>query len=152
MQKTERLQLNLIEGSDSVDWGPLNENAQLLEAETTAMREQLSALSADLGAGGKNCRIAVGSYVGTGTYGPDKPSRLTFDFCPAFVLIRTNVAFYSSVFMRGSAEGSICWNQSNSVNLIWGDDSVSWYNDTAAEYQNNATGYTFYYVAIGYPK
>ena len=152
MQKTERLKLNLIEGSDSVDWAPLNENARLLEAETTAMREHLSALSADLGTGSKNCRIAVGSYVGTGTFGPDNPSRLTFDFCPAFVLIHTNVAFYDAVYLRGSSEGSICWNQSNSVKLTWGDDFVSWYHDTAAEYQNNANGYTFYYMAIGYPK
>lgn len=150
MQQTEYLKLNLIEGSDSVDWAPLNENAKLLEAEAAALGTELKALTTALGSGGKTCRIAVGSYTGTGVSGADNPNTLTFDFCPALVILRTPGVYYNGVFIRGSSLGTNCWNQYDQVNLTWGDDYVSWYSTVGPEVQNNASGYTFYYVAIGY--
>ena len=37
--------------------------------------------------GGGNVRIATGSYTGTGTYGVDNPTTITFPFTPLIVLL-----------------------------------------------------------------
>ena len=49
--------------------------------------ESVSALARDVGTGGKNCRVALGSYTGTGKYGSANPNTLTFPIKPVLVVI-----------------------------------------------------------------
>lgn len=146
MQQTEKLKLNLIEGGDTVSPEPINENMELLEAAVTAAAD----MAAQVGSGGKTCRIAWGSYAGTGKYGADNPNRLTFDFCPVLVMIRAVGPKYTATFVRDCSGGSNAWDSGVAVQVTWSDNGVSWYSATTPEYQSNASGYTWHYVALGY--
>lgn len=116
-------------------------------------------------------KIASGSYTGTGTYGKDNPTSLTFDFVPKFVFM-TGYQKSSSVmpffydansksiygidvamlttsykaglgFRYGSSSGSMYSKKSDDGKTIY------WYETTGAAYQTNTSGYTYYWVAIG---
>ena len=148
MQKTDRLKLNLIEGSDNVDWAPLNENAQVLEAETGALREELTALDSLVSSGGRLCRIAAGTYQGTGTYGEQHKNTLSFDFVPAMVQVYTADSAYSFLtLLRGCGQGRY---MDNSCSVTWGDRQVSWHSTSNAGNQLNYSGTTYHYVAFGF--
>jgi hypothetical protein len=47
MKQTSTLKLNLIEGTDQVDWVPLNDNMEKLETETTAIRTSLNSSTSE---------------------------------------------------------------------------------------------------------
>lgn len=124
-------------------------------------------------------QIETGSYIGTGTYGDSSPNRLTFEFMPKFVQIRTDDMYGAYVFTdmtlvrgvkttvasrwyhvydmddamltMGSGSGS------NSVknNVTWGNTFVEFYalsssvSGTRDWFQMNASGRTYHYIAIG---
>ena len=46
----------------------------------------------EVGSGMGGVKIASGSYVGTGTYGVNNPTRITFDFTPKFVCVHAGGA------------------------------------------------------------
>ena len=99
-----------------------------------------------LGKLGDKVRIATGSYVGTGTFGPQNPNTLTFEedvFCvliankyTAAILIYPGLGFMSSRNFE-----SVTWTSQK---------SVSWYANsvTSASYQMNASGSTYQYYAF----
>ena len=112
------------------------------------LSENLEQLSGLVGTGGKTCRIAYGTYTGTGAYGT--PKVFTFDFKPLalFVGRMTNEQTYTGFFcvVRGMAIST--FNFSQCGNLTWTDNSVSIYSSSSAENQwNGALKYC--YVAIG---
>ena len=120
-------------------------------------------------------RVQTGSYVGTGTYGPDNPCSLTFDFIPSFLFIQ-----YSSNYClpeedkRRASNGLLygilltkditsyhywVYNGGNSysseiASITWGT-TISWYikvpgaGTVSPIDQFNATNGTYSYVAIG---
>lgn len=124
-------------------------------------------------------QIETGHYIGTGTYGESSPNRLTFEFMPKFVQIRTDDMYGAYVFTdmtlvrgvkttvasrwyhvydmddamltMGSGSGS------NSVknNVTWGNTFVEFYalsssvSGTRDWFQMNASGRTYHYIAIG---
>lgn len=93
-------------------------------------------------------KIAVGSYVGTGTYGKDNPCSLTFDFSPQILFllgdhIFTSVTGCPHLPFRASTDYWIMF-------FTWAGKTVKWYSDgRAAEYQNNRGGEIQWYAAIG---
>lgn len=150
MQQTETYKLNLIEGSDDFSPQPLNENMEAIEG-------VLAALEAG------QPRIVIGSYPGTGDYGSDNPTSLTFDFKPAAVFIANPCNSGSvTVFIQGSPAA---WMSGGSAGgfypqtVAWEGNSVSWHNrntfwGTVDTYfdggcQLNGKNYTYHYVAIG---
>lgn len=76
MKQTSHFQLNQYEASDRILHGDFNSDNQKIDAALAA-------------AG--NCRVAAGSYTGTGTYGQNNPCSLTFDFKPLLVFLDTGV-------------------------------------------------------------
>ncbi len=108
------------------------------KAEQTA----LSALSAAVSRKG-NCRIATGSYTGTGTCGELNPKKLTFDGRP--LLVAVGGRSISVIMVRGSSEGNA--DNSNPPTVTWGDNSVSWYGDSEG-YHLNISGVTYHYIAF----
>lgn len=105
-------------------------------------------------------RIATGSYVGTGTKGPNNKNSLTFSFNPKFVAIwedgtvvanlyvfTVEKSTYSVVRSSGSLEPTHCTFDGKT--LLWwtGSDSGSTSGD--ALLQANGSGITYDYVAFG---
>ena len=91
-------------------------------------------------------RIQTGSYVGTGTYGPDNPCSLTFGFEPKFVFVfGKNATLSFNEFAMGHGGytyGSLDGN------------TATWYINGAGsglnkpELQLNENGVTYGWVAI----
>ena len=77
MQQTSKYQFNLVDATDDFSPDPLNQNAEKTETLIAGVESDLAALTTAVGEGGHNCRIAFGSYQGTGTYGAGSPNSLT---------------------------------------------------------------------------
>ena len=146
MHYTQHYQLPRWETTDRILMDDFNDMTQKLDAGLAA---------AALG----NCRIFAGSYVGTGTYGPSHPNRLTFDFSPQVIFLGTNlVDDYNSVpeyyiLFRG-VNHFVARNTSSKNTVEWSGDTVTWYfdstNDSEGEVkQLNESGKTYQYLAIG---
>ena len=129
-----------------------------LNAEIAARGEAVAALSKNLGAAGHNCRIAWGSYTGTGTTGETSPNTLQFDFCPVLVLIgdtkATSAPRNPTVFLRDRIK--VCADPVGGNGLLvvtWSDNALSWYyRSDNAYYQLNGSGELYRYAVIGYDK
>lgn len=164
MQQTNKYQLNLIESGDTFSPDPLNENMEkveaALEAVDTALDEKVAEAMSAMGTGGHNARIAFGSYTGNGNYGSSKPNSLTFDFHPVMVFIANNNAGSSDsegiFFTRSSKQSSYIANVGGNCIATWSDYGLSWYGSSSStsgytvKFQQNVSGVTYSYVAIGY--
>lgn len=162
MKRTTNYSLPTWEKSDFIKMDDFNDltkktdSALKTNADAVAAKAEASTVTAiaqALGTGGQNCRIAWGSYTGSGKYGSANPNTLNFDFKPMIVVIASDGygALGSSRFIRPLTYGT---DQSNNVQKVtWGEKSFSWYypNTTNGSlWQNNTNGYTYYYVAVGY--
>ena len=150
MQQTSKYQFNLVEGSDDFSPAPLNQNMEKVEEELAGHAQKLAGLAANVGTGGKTARIAWGTYTGTGAFGVGSPNSLSFDFTPAVILIRTPGVRYTTVLVRGCTTSHGCINDSYEIQVSWTDAGVSWYSPDASNTQNNSSGSTYYYTAMGY--
>lgn len=107
--------------------------------------------------GGGNTRIAYGSYNGTGQFGESHKNSLSFDFTPVAVFVgapgnTSDTAFPGALF-RGMNQGHSDYSYSEGwdtqLHLTWQARGVSWYSTSDQYHQMNASGYTYYYVALG---
>lgn len=155
MQQTTKYQFKLIEGTDDFSPTPLNDNMEAVESQLSALETSLAGLADNLGTAGHNCRIATGSYVGTGPVGEDHPTSLTFPFEPVWVLIAndTGNSFSQSLLMRPLTVATSTHNSSR-MTVTWSGKTVSWYVQSGQINeglgQNNCQGYTYQYIALGY--
>ena len=162
MTKTEHYQLNQWDAADPVRREDFNaDNAAVdaaLNAIQSAAEEELASLTAELGNGGKNCRITWGSYTGSGKYGSGNPNVLTFDFTPVVVWVGSvsgaRYVGWPSTFLRGCTLSCAEYG-SGELTVQWTDKGLSWYTtannaDFPGYYQNNIGGWVYYYYAIGY--
>ena len=106
-----------------------------------------------------NCRIATGSYAGTGEYGKAHPNTIQLPFPAQMILLDVS----ASKHYNGIPEYYILFRQApsfipdetlNGSNMLtWNDSSVSWYytdsHPDGALYQFNKTGQTYHYTVIG---
>ena len=128
------------------------------KADGAATSAALAALTKNLGAAGHNCRIAFGSYTGTGTYGSANPNTLQFDFYPVLVFIGDMDATSSprnpTVFLRDRIK--VCAGPAAGNGLLvatWSDNALSWYCRSDNDYyQLNGSGKLYRYAVIGYDK
>lgn len=120
-------------------------------------------------------KIETGSYTGTGTYGTDNPNSLTLGFAPKWVLVyqrvnqsnnvpnnllNTNGKPYIQCEYLGTQFGvSSAYYQGIKISggSVSGDDqaiksedgkTISW-RSTSADFQANALGYRYDYIAFG---
>lgn len=106
-----------------------------------------------------NCRIAFGSYVGTGTYGSSNPVALDFagtlgcapklvyvtEVCtnmynPCYLLLLNGVRYQKP---QDSVSSSNYWTQ-----ITWSGTGLSWVNSAGANYNLNSNGITYLYIAL----
>lgn len=107
--------------------------------------------------------MAVGSYVGTGSYGSSAPNELVFDFTPRLVILtgtkREPVDVETPVYWMLQHPDTVMRMHANTQSgVTWGENSVSWWSENIAysggtEYpgdaQLNESGVTYYYIAFG---
>lgn len=107
-------------------------------------------------------KIAIGSYVGTGTYYSNNPNSLTFDFEPKVVIVVAdglNGLCAGFLIVRGQTYSNGIGSFSSSsvgldLHITWSGNTVSWYSTNTfdagkANAQMNTSGTTFRYVALG---
>ena len=152
MTDTPNLGLHTWAAQDPVDVTEINENFTQLDTECTDLAQSLSALTAEVGSGGHNCRIATGTYVGNGKYGSTEKNSLQFNFVPALVMIRAQSQNEPSpcILMRGATHGTAYGLTTHEVSAAWSAKGVSWYSTEGAYYQANQNGVTFVYLVFGY--
>ena len=154
MQQTSKYQFNLVDATDDFSPDPLNQNAEKTETLIAGVESDLAALTTAVGEGGHNCRIAFGSYQGTGTYGAGSPNSLTFDFCPVAVCVgssqRASFSGWPTVFLRPCPVSPPDVSGGSTMAVSWSNHGISWYTTVHSDSQNNSAGYTYYYVAVGY--
>ena len=155
-EKSDPIQMkDFNDAFGSID-SALASHADALASKASA--SALEALAQNLGAHGRNARIAFGSYTGTGAYGSANPNTLQFDFKPALVFIA--IANWDggihnpSLLMRPRTTGSSrpTADSYSQLTVTWGDRSVAWYMNgkESPYYQLNVGGQLYYYTAIGY--
>lgn len=98
-------------------------------------------------------QIEMGSYTGTGTYGSSNPNSLTFSFSPKILYLLSDVDQYllfTFLIATATHAASRIYNGSAyTLYVTWSENAVSWYGKTSGSEQFNASGNTYYYVAIG---
>ena len=145
--KADQIKMDDFNGAFANIDAALKANADA--AAGAASAAAVTALALDVGAGGKNCRVAFGSYTGTGKYGSANPNTLTFPIKPVLVVITSPDSVARHVRpVASSASGG-----GGAVKLTWGERSLSWYtvDTTNPEIrQDNNAGVTYQYMAFGY--
>ena len=106
-------------------------------------------------------KIATGSYVGTGTYGENNPSTLSFSFNPKFVWIYRDAGGGGNIawaigWLSKVAGGSYNPGGSNfqgyygsKLTISDWTETISWYSTSEAQAQFNSSNITYHYFAIG---
>lgn len=96
----------------------------------------------------------VGTYVGTGTFGPSNPTSITTTSVPKFICITNTAKPYVRAILPYGGYGFIFnVNTATSIaisayglNTTWSSTGVSWYNTANAQLQLNESGVTYRYV------
>lgn len=122
-----------------------------------------------LGKLGNKARVQVVSYVGTGTYGSSNPCSLAFDFAPKVVMFLRGYKESSTQFnyLYGSYGSDslviisadlsnifAVYNGFGRYNSAYAKKDLSgrtitWYSNENSDSQANASGVTYYFLAIG---
>jgi len=136
---TEHYGLNQWELSDSVVMADFNEDNRKIDAALAA-----------------GTKIQTGTYTGTGEFGPEHPTSLTFDFEPRLLIVRP----YDLNMWELSAGNLLLWvsgvgedtidNRDTTRHFTLNGNTLSWYVDgvyASSAWQMSAG--TYYYVAIG---
>ena len=127
---------------------------QVLRTEFNADNRKIDEAVALLG----NCRIAQGSYVGTGGAGANYPCQLNFDFKPMIVFMNTNDHYPEAehlLWSRPGIEFTYPMNSSVMYHLTWGNRSIQWHAtaglgvDTTPAQQLNKEGVEYHYTVLG---
>ena len=93
-----------------------------------------------------NCRIVTGSYTGTGESGEGYPNTITFEGKPLLVFIVGDRSCYA---MRGCDTADVCYGSAgNTLNLTWGENTLSWYSTNNYYTQLNISGKVYRYIAL----
>lgn len=105
--------------------------------------------------------IETGSYVGTGTNGPNNPTTLTFNSNVKLVLVGTDGGYWWNLFLidildeeyKGNAYSLLNGESGDNLFAKYSQGTLSWYyNNSSSGYasqQCNHAGNTYHYVAIG---
>ena len=133
MATTQNLHLPQFDGSDRIHHEDFNAAFETLDAAVAA-------------AG--NCRIATGTYIGSGAFGSSGKTTLTFSKKPLAVFIGGGSNF--GIMVR-SGQSGLCYEHNNSrgqLIVTWGDNSVQWYATGNPGLQLNQSGTTYSYLAV----
>ena len=130
MKRTANYDLPTWEQDDAIRMKDFNDLTGKLDAAlksgadaNASASAALTALLADVGSGGHNCRAITGSYVGTGTYGQANKITIKTPFKPLLLFITNpgeSTNLHLLVWLRGMAAGDNGYN-GRTVVLEWGN-------------------------------
>ena len=132
------------------------------KADGAATSAALTNLAKNLGTAGHNCRIAVGSYTGTGEFGAANPTVIQCDFYPVLVMIyktEADLFYHPAPLTLLRPRDKVRPDNANDrvsvgtyVTVDWADSSVSFYHETTVDFQDNVAQAAYCYVILGYDK
>lgn len=98
--------------------------------------------------------LYTGHYTGTGKYGQNSPTSITFPFKPIILIgpISLNVAGRAINIvepMKTSYEQHYWFPYQEYLKISADGKTISWYNTSSARDQFNDSGYIYYFAAIG---
>ncbi|WP_298032950.1 hypothetical protein [uncultured Dysosmobacter sp.] len=152
MKQTENYQLTQWEKSDRIQMEDFNRDNAALDAALTAQAAELAAVQAALTKCG-NCRVAVTTYTGTGTYGGDTPTTVPFPAKPlafmivgplALLLARGSDTTAFTAYKNPTQSGSIV----SDAKLTWTENTVSFSNSVHERYQMNEKDAVYWVLAL----
>lgn len=90
-----------------------------------------------------NCKIVMGNYTGTGTYGYGAQNTLFFDSKPLTIFIASDYQFFA---INGTtiAMAYVDSQQNALERLTWGETTFTWCNTESAFKQLNTSGQTYF--------
>lgn len=149
--QTANYQLSQWESTDRILMDDFNSDNSKIDAQMKANTDAIAEIQKAYG----NCKVSVGTYVGSGTYGSSNQNKLTFSGKPMLVVIRektrsiSNNSDYTLILLREAlwalgAEENYYYEQT----VTWGDNYVSWYSGQAATGQFNTSSKIFCYAAL----
>ena len=107
---------------------------------------------------GGRAKVIRGSYIGTGNYGQDNRTKISFPlgFVPQAIFVAaSSISSYAEggfAWVRGETFGKVVSptgsHASNGCKIEWGQSTVSWYDSGSSSYQLNKSGVTYFYLAI----
>ena len=125
---------------------PLAYNAKQLEGQSLAKIKQWVHDNGVL--------LYTGQEIGTGTYGYNNPTSITFPFEPIILIgpvdvDTSNRSINISNYMKTSYEQHYWFGYNISLKISEDRKTISWYSSSRADEQLNASGLIYYYAAIG---
>ena len=124
-----------------------------VESSIEAVSGSVAQVAGSLGTTGHNARMVLGSYAGTGQYGQGNPTSLTCGFTPVAALIvgdQPGANTSSAFLVRGCDYYEVLHDGRDGITVTWQANGLSWYSTQTAHIQLNRSGYTYYYLLIGY--
>jgi hypothetical protein len=100
-------------------------------------------------------KLETGSYAGTGTYGSDKPSSITFEGTPILVVISavgktTDAGIYFTQSLTGTySTVKNVYSETNTGSAKLDGNTLSWYDsDRTRQHNNWNTTYNYFALTI----
>ena len=96
-----------------------------------------------------NCKIALSSYTGTGTYGETNPTRVSFSQMPLFFIIKGRHSFVLGTYARGMVGYNNTYGSfvANELTFTWSGNQVS-FSDSDATRQMNVNDQLYEVIAF----
>ena len=139
--KADQINMDDFNGAFANIDAALKENADA--AAGAASAERVTALEQKWERG-KVCRVAWGTYTGTGKYGVEHPNRIACDFEPLLLIVGGVQAIRGQrILSTGSCTNTVTWEISG---VSW---YVNEYNTTSDQGQLNQSGQIYNYFLLG---
>ena len=142
--QTPNYALNQWERDDRILMDDFNADNAKIDAALKSGADARAALQGALNRKG-NCSIGVFTYNGTGKYGPDNPTRITFPrvpaafivFGPGAILIGRGGQSQAIIDSSGMVGGA---TYTTAIALTWSGTSCAFFSVNAAKHQVNENG------------
>lgn len=148
----DRIRMEDFNGDNQKIDAALKAEANARAAETAARKSADAALQTALAKCG-NCRMELLTYTGTGTYGSDKPTKISFSTRPALFLAMGDRAFMAA--QGGAAAGGRIAYSAGShttvvsqIDVVWSGNEAWFYSPSAADLQLNTKGALYWVLAL----
>ncbi len=145
MDYTQNYQLPQWVETDRIMMDDFNDMTQKLDAALHSLAGQLSQRG--------NCGMEILTYTGTGVFGPDHPSTLTFSAVPAafFIVGPTSVTFglggaATALTYLSGATTSISYT---TMDTLWSGTQLTYF-DYNEKQQQNVAGQSYWVLALSF--
>ena len=126
MEYTQNYQLPLWDKEDAVLRTDFNENNQKIDAALASLALR------------RNCTLTITSYVGTGEYGAENPTVITFTKRPTLAFVW---GYYTLMLLGDNGRNPLAWWSGSSgisqVDHYWDGNTVYIVQGSGAKFQSN---------------